>query len=201
MDNIKLTKNSLRSQEILFKQLNTYLPTLELKKSLLQIEVNNAKTLVNSLIDEFNIKKEKVLEVSYLLTEDILDEIKKYLEIKHIDKTYENIAGVEIAKFQKLLFEKSDYSLFDTPTWIDPFLENLKNLIIFKEKINIEKEKLRSLQKELKDVSIRVNLFEKILIPKTLKSIKKIKIFLSDQDLAAISQAKIAKLKIEKAKL
>ena len=46
-------------------------------------------------------------------------------------------------------------------------------------------------------MSIRVNLFEKILIPRALRNIKKIKVFLGDQQLAAVSQAKVAKAKIE----
>jgi len=47
------------------------------------------------------------------------------------------------------------------------------------------------------DVAIRVNLFEKILIPRASKNIKKIKVFLGDQQLTAVSQAKAAKAKIE----
>jgi V/A-type H+/Na+-transporting ATPase subunit D len=46
-------------------------------------------------------------------------------------------------------------------------------------------------------VSIRLNLFEKVLIPRAQKNIKKIKIFLGDQELAAVCQAKVAKRKIE----
>ena len=57
-------------------------------------------------------------------------------------------------------------------------------------------EKKRLLEQELREVSIRVNLFEKIMIPRTLQNIKKIKVFLGDQQLAAISQAKVAKRKI-----
>ncbi|NGX55809.1 MAG: V-type ATP synthase subunit D [Candidatus Anoxychlamydiales bacterium] len=200
MADFKMTKNGLRSQELLLKQLNNYLPTLQLKKTLLQVEVNNSKAQINTLLDSFNKKKEEIYEYSHLLSLDFEIDPTKYLEIKHIDKTYENIAGVELAKFQKILFSKLDYFLFDSSPWTDSIIEKLKELIELKEKINIEKEKYRALKKELIDVSIRVNLFEKILIPKTLKNIKKIKIFLSDQELAAISQAKVAKLKIEKAK-
>ena len=54
-------------------------------------------------------------------------------------------------------------------------------------------EKKAALEKELREVSIRVNLFEKILIPRALSNIKKIKVFLGDQQLAAVSQAKVAK--------
>ena len=58
-------------------------------------------------------------------------------------------------------------------------------------------EKKRSLEKELRDVSIRVNLFEKVLIPRCREAVKKIKVFLGDQELAAVAQAKVAKQKIE----
>lgn len=44
-------------------------------------------------------------------------------------------------------------------------------------------------------------MFEKILIPRALKNIKKIKVFLGDQQLAAVSQAKVAKKKIEERNL
>jgi V/A-type H+-transporting ATPase subunit D len=41
-----------------------------------------------------------------------------------------------------------------------------------------------------------VNLFEKILIPRSQENIKKIRVFLGDQQLAAVAQAKVAKRKI-----
>jgi V/A-type H+-transporting ATPase subunit D len=52
------------------------------------------------------------------------------------------------------------------------------------------------LEKEYKEVSIRLNLFEKVLIPKAKENIKKIKIYLGDQQLAAVCQSKMAKKKI-----
>ena len=65
-----------------------------------------------------------------------------------------------------------------------------------REKIKIARREKRGLEKELREVSIRVNLFEKILIPRALDNIKKIKIFLGDQQLAAVAQAKVSKKKI-----
>ena len=56
--------------------------------------------------------------------------------------------------------------------------------------------KKAALAKELREVSIRVNLFEKIMIPRAKENIKRIKIFLGDQQLAAVSQAKESKKKI-----
>lgn len=195
MADFKMTKNGLRDQQHLLAQLQKYLPTLQLKKSLLLTQVMLSKNRIDRLFEDFNKKKQEVLDFSHLLTTKYEREIFFFTEIKHVQKTYENIAGVEIPNFEKVVFQDPSYDLLDTPTWFDPAIEKLKNMISSKEKISVEEEKKRSLEKELKEVSIRVNLFEKILIPRTLGNIKKIKIFLGDQELAAISQAKVAKLK------
>lgn len=121
-------------------------------------------------------------------------------EILHVKKKYENIAGVEIPILEKVVFRDPEYFLFDTPPWTDRATELLRELVVVREKISIALEKKRALQKELRDVSIRVNLFEKILIPRSLDNISKIRIFLGDQQLAAVAQAKVAKQKIERRK-
>ena len=72
-------------------------------------------------------------------------------------------------------------------------LELLKSYISLKEEISVIDERKTLLEKELKEVSIRVNLFEKVLIPRSIQTIKKIKIFLGDQQLAAVSQGFVRK--------
>ena len=122
--------------------------------------------------------------------------IRRFAQLQHVEKSYENIAGVDIPKFLGVRFLKEQFSLFDTPIWMDKSLESLKEMISLKQNMNVEEEKKRALIKELNEVSIRVNLFEKILIPRTVKNIKKIEIFLGDQMLGAVAQAKVAKTKI-----
>jgi V/A-type H+/Na+-transporting ATPase subunit D len=195
MTKVKMTKNSLRDKQHLLHQLKTYLPTLQLKKSLLQTQIVLIKNRIKRLKQDFLDQKQIALEFCDLLTSKYGIDLIEFVEIKHVQKSYENIAGIELANLEKIIFTDSTYDLFDSPVWFDDALFKLKHLILTKEKIQIEEEKKRSLQKELKDVSIRVNLFEKILIPRTEEYIKKINIFLSDQELAMISQAKIAKLK------
>ena len=107
---------------------------------------------------------------------------------------------MEIPLLEKILFREPEYFLFDTPPWTDRAMAILRELVTVREKLAIAIEKKRALQKELRDVSIRVNLFEKILIPRSQGNISKIRIFLGDQQLAAVAQAKVAKQKIEKRK-
>ena len=197
MASVKMTKNALRDKQHLLKQLQTYLPTLRLKKSLFQTQVMLVKNRIKRLKEDHKKRLTEVENFCFLLSSKYEIDPTEYIEIKHIQKTYENIAGVELPNFEKIIFNDDDYDLFDTPIWFDEASLKLKQMISAKEKINVEEEKKRSLQKELKDVSIRVNLFEKILIPRTLNHIKKIRIFLGDQELALVSQAKVAKLKKE----
>ena len=48
----------------------------------------------------------------------------------------------------------------------------------------------------MKATSQRVNLFEKVKIPETLANIKKISIYMADQQVSAVVRSKISKRKI-----
>ena len=57
-------------------------------------------------------------------------------------------------------------------------------------------EQVRLLEAELHATSQRVNLFEKVKIPETEENIRKISIYLADQQVNAVVRSKIAKRKI-----
>ncbi|MGC2594941.1 MAG: V-type ATP synthase subunit D [Rhabdochlamydiaceae bacterium] len=196
MAEVKFTKTELRVQQLKLGRLRKYLPTLQLKKAMLQMEVNQAQIEIEALGGEFTLSQERVGKYSPLLTERSAPDLFSAVKVRQVDQILENVAGVEIPHFERVIFEPSLYSLFDTPVWFESAILGIKELVVIREKIKIAEEKKRALEKELREVSIRVNLFEKILIPRAIENIKKIKIFLGDQQLAAVSQAKVAKKKI-----
>jgi V/A-type H+/Na+-transporting ATPase subunit D len=193
---VKLTKTELRVQQVKLDRLQKYLPTLQLKKALLQVEVFQAQGEIDILHEEFSVAEERVSAFSALLSDKRISEIFSATNIERVETQHENIAGVDIPLFRGVIFQPANYSLFDTPLWFESAIARIKELVVVREKVRIATEKKRALEKELRDVSIRVNLFEKILIPRALESIKKIKIFLGDQQLAAVCQSKVAKKKI-----
>ncbi len=200
MTTVKLTKNELRAQQTRLGQLQRYLPTLQLKKALLQAEVQNVKVQLERLKREAKECLEQVQDYAQLFPEMDFPSIEQAVEIDEIQKLSENIAGVEVPIFKGVKFHDLHYHLFDSPPWMEAAVDGVHRLIEAECALKIEMEKLRLLQKELRDVSIRVNLFEKVLIPRSLRNIKKIKVFLGDQQLAAVAQAKVAKSKIEAGK-
>lgn len=201
MAEIKLTKNELRFQQTRFNQLKKYLPTLQLKKAMLQIEVNEARIEIAACKEVFDKVQAEVDGYSALMTEKLSINLADSAKILKVHKRHENIAGVEVPYFEGIDFAEFTYSLFDTPPWVDGVTKGLRTLAGAQARIVIAEEKATALEKELREVSIRVNLFEKILIPRAINNIKRIKVFLGDQQLAAVSQAKVAKAKIEENKL
>jgi V/A-type H+-transporting ATPase subunit D len=200
MAEIKLTKNELRSQQNRLNQLEKYLPTLQLKKAMLQAEVSEARVEIAKCEEEYDRQHQQVELYSPLLAEKITIDLTDSVKIVKVDRRYENIAGVEVPYFEGIEFADFSYNLFETPPWIDPVVKGLRGLAEANVRIKIAREKKTALEKELREVSIRVNLFEKILIPRARNNIKKIKVFLGDQQLAAVSRAKVAKVKIEQRK-
>ncbi len=195
-EEVKLTKMELRSQQVKLAQLQKYLPTLQLKKAMLQVEVNTAQHEINQLQGEFKSAEERVLDYALLLSDKSASDLFSAIKIDKVSKRYENIAGIDVPHFETISFEDASYALFDTPLWMESAVLWIQHLVTLREKIKIGHEKKTALEKELREVSIRVNLFEKIMIPRAVGNIKKIKIFLGDQQLAAVSQAKVAKRKI-----
>ncbi len=201
MAEVKLTKNELRSQQVKLAQLEKYLPTLQLKKAMLQSEVNDVRGEITDLEDGFHEKRLTVSSEGSLLSEKIGLSLQQAAEVKSIDKRYENIAGVDVPIFEGVSFKPFEYPLFSTPAWLDGAVLHLRAMVKARAEVMVAEEKLEALEKELREVSIRVNLFEKNLIPRSQHNIKRIKVFLGDQELAAVGQAKVAKTKIEQRKL
>jgi V/A-type H+-transporting ATPase subunit D len=197
MAQIKLTKTELRLQQVKLAQLQKYLPTLQLKKAMLQAEVSLSQQEIEQLTSEFDLQDKHIRRFSPLFSERATNDFFSALTIQQVHKKHENIAGVDIPIFEHVSFAPAEYSLFDSPVWYEAAIDAVKGMLITREKIKISQDKKKALEKELREVSIRVNLFEKIMIPRAQQNIKKIKIFLGDQQLTAVSQAKVSKNKIE----
>lgn len=193
MAEVKLTKNELRFQQNRLTQLKKYLPTLQLKKAMLQLEVQDAKIEMAQAQENYDNLYEKVKAFASLLTIRNSINFDKETEVVDVKRRFENIAGVEVPYFESIEFKPISYNLIDTAPWVDGVILKVRGLKEALVRIDIAEEKKVALEKELREVSIRVNLFEKILIPRAESFIKKIKVFLGDLALSAVSQAKVAK--------
>jgi V/A-type H+-transporting ATPase subunit D len=82
-----------------------------------------------------------------------------------------------------------------TPHWVDNVVAILKEMLELKVLVKVNKQRLALLEKAVQTITQRVNLFDKVLIPQTEANIKRIKIYLSDEQMASVVRSKIAKRK------
>jgi len=198
MAKIKLTKNELKKQKDALKMYRRYLPTLILKKQQLQAEIRIKEIRIRELKNEKDLINESfknwiaVFGEKGIFTPDIL-------KITEIKTSQGNIAGVAIPLFAGAEFEVTPYDLARTPLWLDIAIEKMKQVFLLDLEAQILEEQRKRLDHELRITTQRVNLFEKIKIPETRGNIKKIQVYLGDQQTAAVVRGKIAKRGLVKA--
>ncbi len=198
MAKIKLTKNELKVQKDALKMYQRYLPTLTLKKQQLQSEIRaieaNAKA-VRQQKDE--LEKEFEQWIAVFSEADAFPE--GIITVANIRKGTGNIAGVTIPTYEGADFSRGDYDLYETPLWVDLAANHMEKAMELDLEAEVLEEQVRLLQKELLTTSQRVNLFEKVKIPETRENIKKISIYMADQQVSAVVRSKISKKKIAQA--
>ena len=194
---IKLTQGELKKQRDALRQYERYLPTLQLKKQLLQIEMAHQQSDLQVREDSLSVKGKAAENWSGLLVE--APEIRQWLIPEKIVTATKNVAGVDVPVFERVDFEPVEYDLFLTPLWVDAGLVILKDLISLREEIKVIEQGISLLKHELRITTQRVNLFEKVKIPGAKEAIRAIKIYIDDQMANAVGRSKIAKNKIEEA--
>src|SRR5579863_2877825 len=127
---LKLTKNELRDQQQRLALFQRYLPTLQLKKAMLQFEVNQATLEVAGEKKQLEVAHQTTQAFSPLLVDKTGGDPLQYAQIVQINKRYENIAGAEVPLFDSLVFREADYFLFDTPIWMDQAVLLLREFVI-----------------------------------------------------------------------
>lgn len=195
MAKIKLTINELRRQKETLRRFQRYLPTLLLKKQYLQIELNKARLTLTEKTQQEKALLEEIHRWIAVLGEDA--GISEIVKIDALEREEDNIAGVDVEILKDVRFKEIGYDLYGTPLWLDRAVEEIKRVLTIRAEILVLKEQVSRLQEELQVTTQRVNLFEKVMIPRTLENISIIQVFLSDQQTAAVVRGKIAKGKIE----
>lgn len=199
MGSVKLTKNDLKKQKDQLRQFERYLPTLQLKKQQLQTvimksaaELKRQERALHSLIDGLDDWVAVFAENTAFSAEKKIENL--VIPDKVVCVT-ENIAGVAVPVFRELTFRDIVYDVADYPLWADEALVRMREIAKGNALLKTLKNRIELLNRELRMTSQRVNLFEKVKIPEAKENIRKIEIYLGDQQTSAVVRGKIAKKK------
>ncbi len=121
------------------------------------------------------------------------------IKVENIKLGQGNIAGVVIPTYEGADFSRGEYDLYETPLWVDIAANCMEKAIELDLMANVLDRQVELLSKELRSTTQRVNLFEKVKIPETQENIKKISIYMADQQVSAVVRSKISKNKLSNA--
>jgi len=195
MARVKLTKNELKREKDALKRFERYLPTLQLKKQQLQMVIRQVEARIAEKEGALKTVRREIMSWVEVFGEDV--DLEGHLRISALNTSTGNIAGIDIPVFESIQFETEPYDLYVYPLWVDKGISALKKMLELDAEVRILREQERLLSEELRITTQRVNLFEKVKIPETKENIRMIRIYLGDQQTAAVVRGKIAKAAID----
>lgn len=194
MPQLALNKTSLTRES---RQLGTYekfLPSLDLKRRQLIAERNKARRALNDVHEQIaRVERASGRELP-MAADDRLN-LSGIVTVKNVRLTQENVVGLRLPVLAEIEIEPVGYSFLTRPHWVDSLAETLGRLLRLRVEAQVLERRVVILDTAVNKITQRVNLFDKVLIPRTRDNIRRIRIKLSDADKAGVVNAKISKRK------
>lgn len=199
MAKIKHTKTELKAQTDALKRFQRFLPMLQLKKQQLQAEIAGITAKLAEVQRREDAARAK-LEAWVALYTDAAVSPEALVAFKGVRTAQGNIAGVAIPLYEGIAAEPAPLDPYRTPAWADDAQDMLAQLMALKAEGDVLRRQRELIQEELHTTGQRVNLFEKVKIPECKENIRVIRIFIGDEQTAAVVRGKIAKGRTAKQK-
>jgi V/A-type H+-transporting ATPase subunit D len=192
MAKLNLSKSGLQKQRDDMRMYKRVLPSLDLKRMQLSAELKRARQQLAEAAAEVEKLNKRVAEQLPMLANREID-VSGLVEVESYRIEEENLVGVKLPKLVEVKCRVAEYSMLAKPHWVDMLVEQLKQMIEQKTRVQVAAERVRLVEQAERRITQRVNLFDKILIPTAKKNIQKIQIYLADVDRAAVVRSKITK--------
>lgn len=194
MAKLKLSKQSMHHQQEQLKLYKRLLPSLDLKRRQLTMEAQKAQEEHAAAVAQIDALETRIGEELPMLADQGL-QLHDLVVVKGYKLGEQNIVGVRLPILESLDCQVAEYSPLATPPWLDILVQRLKDAKTCRLRAEIAAQRVDILRLQLRRITQRVNLFEKILIPTAHRNIQRIRIYLGETERAAVVTSKLAKSK------
>ena len=198
MARLQLNKSSLARETAKLSTYERFLPSLDLKRQQLMVERAKARSQLADKKQHLADLTRKVGRDLPMLANMAID-LRDLVALDDHDIGMENVIGTKLPVLEAVRFHRRPYSLLAKPHWVDDLVSMLESAVRLRIEIEIAARRLELLDGAVATITQRVNLFDKVLIPAARANIKKIRVYLNDEAMAAVVRSKIAKRKREAA--
>ncbi|MHC9544779.1 MAG: V-type ATP synthase subunit D [Vulcanimicrobiota bacterium] len=194
MGKLSLSKSSLQKEHNQLKLYTKMLPSLDLKRQQLTMELAKSQEEMVRLRKEYEELKSDTAKRLPMLTMEIKD-LAGLVKLESVNVKVENVVGVRVPVIKEVNCSVLPYSMLAKPSWVDMLVERLKRAVEFYERLKVAEERVKVMEKAKRRITQRVNLFDKVLIPTSKSNIKRIQTFLGDSERTSVVRSKLAKTK------
>ena len=194
MARLQLSKSALSREQKNLKTYKRFLPSLDLKRQQVMAERNEAARQLAQTRREIDALRKAAGDINPMLSNRDV-ELTDLARITDVSLDVENVVGTRLPTLTAVTVEVRDYPLMGKPFWVDNTAQMLRQMLELRVRLQVEQRRLALLEEAVKTITQRVNLFDKVLIPRARQNIKRIQIYLSDLQTAAVVRSKIAKRK------
>ncbi|MCL6285775.1 V-type ATP synthase subunit D [Ruegeria sp. 2012CJ41-6] len=194
MARLQLNKSSLAHQRAQLKTYEKFLPSLDLKRQQLMGERAKAVVQVAEMARKVEDLAQQVgRDVPMLGNSDI--DLKGLVRLARYELGEENVVGTKLPVLDRIEVKIRPYSPMVLPHWVDNVTTLLHDMLEARLRVQVARQRVEVLSRAVEVITQRVNLFDKVLIPNARANIKKIRIYLNDEEMASVVRSKIAKRK------
>jgi V/A-type H+-transporting ATPase subunit D len=194
MSRLALNKAELARQKAHLAQYRRYLPALDLKRRQLIAERNAARGALARLTEAAAAKAEEVGDAVPMLADGEIG-LDGLARVTGVRMGEENVVGVRLPALEGIDVAIAPYGWLARPHWVDRVALALVEALELEIAAQVAARRLALLEEGVRRITQRVNLFDKVLIPKAEAHIRRINIHLCDSERAAVVRAKFAKKK------
>lgn len=194
MAKLALNKSSLARESTQLAEYRRFLPSLELKRLQIMAERAKAKETLARLERDYD-QRFADLAASLPMIANNHVPLEGLVTLKEAVRGEQNLSGTILPTLQDIDVETRSYSLLARPHWVDPYVDGMRDLLRLNLEREVARERIDKLVEAEAVISRRVNLFEKVLIPRAERNIRKIRMALADAERDAVVRAKISKRK------
>ncbi|MGD8861702.1 MAG: V-type ATP synthase subunit D [Myxococcales bacterium] len=192
MAKLSYNKAALNAQRQELARYKRYLPSLDLKRKQLQQETKSAEAEVARLrADEDAVREEVRAHLPMMANEGV--ELESLVRVTEFRVRNVNRVGTQVPSLEHVSTRVRDYPLLGTPRWYDHAATLFERAVRLRCERQVAEQTLAVLRAALDRITRRVNLFEKVLVPRTERNIRMISVYLGDMERTAVARAKIAK--------
>ncbi|MDR4651061.1 MAG: V-type ATP synthase subunit D [Nitrosomonas sp.] len=194
MPRLSLSKSTLHKAERQLKIYQRFLPSLDLKRKQLIAERAKARQALHETGNRLN-ELDSIIARELPMLADQEVGLEHLVTIAGSEVSEENVLGICLPVLKQVHLKRRTYSFLIRPHWVDRVQELMAEALTLRLRMQVQQERQQRLEKAVRKITQRVNLFDKVLIPRTREHIRKIGIFLADGERAAVVRAKIAKIR------